>query len=245
MLQSDEYQTYTVKCVNRSKLSKEDEDALVNEAAILRELNHHAIICLYDFFKERKMYYLVLEQISGGELFDRIAAKSRYKEEEARDTCKIVLEAIKYCHEMKVAHRDLKPENLLLVSRTDDTTVKIANFGFAKKVEPPKKLTTLCGTPGYVAPEILEGLEYDTKADMWSVGVILYILLGGYPPFLYITEKLLFDKIKKGQYEFHPEYWRSASEDAKNLISSLLNVNPDTRLSASEALQHRWIRFGS
>ena len=241
MHKSDKNQTYAVKCVDRSKLSKEDEDALVDEVAILREFDHHAIICLYDFFKERKMYYLVLEQMSGGELFDRIVAKAYYNEEEARDTCKIVLEAVEYCHKNKVAHRDLKPENLLLVSQTDDKTVKIADFGFAKRVKSPKSLTTQCGTPGYVAPEILEGHKYDTKADMWSVGVILYILLGGYPPFVQTNQRLLFRKIKKGQYEFHPEYWGSVSEDAKNLISSLLNINPDTRLSASEALQNQWI----
>lgn len=135
----------------------------------------------------------------------------------------------------------MKPENLLLVSQTDDKKVKIADFGFAKRVRSPKSLTTQCGTPGYVAPEILEGQKYDTKADMWSVGVILYILLGGYPPFVQTNQRLLFRKIKKGQYEFHPEYWGSVSEDAKNLISSLLNINPDTRLSATEALKNRWI----
>merc|ERR1712238_160378 len=115
---------------------------------------------------------------------DRIVAKAYYNEKEARDTCMILIEAVGYMHKNNVAHRDLKPENLLLVSKSDDSEVKIADFGFAKKVYKESSLVTQCGTPGYVAPEILEGQKYDQRADMWSVGVILYILLGGYPPFI-------------------------------------------------------------
>jgi len=238
---NDPFQTYAVKCVERSKLSKEDEEALVDEVGILREFDHKAIICLYDFFKDSKMYYLVMEQMLGGELFDRIVAKSYYNEKEARDVCKILLEAICYCHKNNVAHRDLKPENLLLVSPTDDYKVKIADFGFAKRVRRPNSLITQCGTPGYVAPEILEGRRYDTKADMWSVGVILYILLGGYPPFIENNQRMLFRKIRKGQYEFHEEYWGSVSQGAKTLIASLLNIDPVARLSADKALRNKWI----
>merc|ERR1711966_159928 len=148
--------------------------------------------------------------------------KSYYNEKEARMTCKILLEAVNYCHSRKVAHRDLKPENLLLRSETDDSSIKIADFGFARVVKRPQSLTTQCGTPGYVAPEILEGTPYDTKADMWSVGVILYILLGGYPPFIENNQRELFRKIRRGDFEFHEEYWGAISADAKGLISSLL-----------------------
>jgi len=238
---NDPFKIYAVKCVERAKLSKEDEEALIDEVGILREFNHEHIICLYDFFQDTKMYYLVLEHMSGGELFDRIVAKAYYNEKEARDVCKILLEAVAYCHSNNVAHRDLKPENLLLVSQSDDNKVKIADFGFAKRVLKPNSLSTQCGTPGYVAPEILQALPYDTKADMWSVGVILYILLGGYPPFIENNQRLLFRKIKKGQYEFHEEYWGSVSKEAKNLISSLLCLDPNTRLSAKEALKNKWI----
>jgi len=129
-----------------------------------------------------------------------------------------------YLHERKIAHRDLKPENLLLRSVEDDAAIKIADFGFAKKVT-SKKLTTQCGTPGYVAPEILEGVPYDESADMWSVGVILYILLGGYPPFHEDNQKELFKKIRKGSFEFHTEYWSQISDDAKDLIRGLLTVS--------------------
>lgn len=238
---NDPFQTYAVKCVERAKLSREDEEALVDEVGILREFDHKAIICLYDFFEDDKMYFLVMEQMLGGELFDRIVAKSYYNEKEARDVCKILLEAVGYCHDNSVAHRDLKPENLLLVSQTDDYKVKIADFGFAKRVLRPNSLVTQCGTPGYVAPEILEGRRYDTKADMWSVGVILYILLGGYPPFIENNQRMLFRKIRKGQYEFHEEYWGSITQDAKTLIASLLNIDPVARLSANKALHNRWI----
>lgn len=234
--------TYAVKCVNRKKLSEEDEAALLDEVAILQEMKHVHIIRLYDFFVESSTYYLVMERMSGGELFDRIVAKAYYNEKEARDVCKILLEAVRFCHDNQVAHRDLKPENLLLLSEDDDSTVKIADFGFAKKVRSPQSLTTQCGTPGYVAPEILEGTAYDTMADMWSVGVILYILLGGYPPFIENNQRDLFRKIRRGEYEFHEEYWGTVSGEAKELISSLLTVDPGSRLDAGQALQNAWIR---
>lgn len=233
--------TYAVKCVNRRKLSEEDELALLDEVEILKEMKHIYIIRLYDFFVEPATYYLVMERMSGGELFDRIVAKAYYNEKEARDVCKIVLEAVGYLHNNNVAHRDLKPENLLLLSESDDSQVKIADFGFAKKVKAPQSLTTQCGTPGYVAPEILEGIPYDTRADMWSVGVILYILLGGYPPFIESNQRDLFRKIRRGEYEFHDEYWGSVSADAKDLIRSLLTVDPVKRLDADQALENQWI----
>lgn len=234
--------SYAVKCVNRKKLSEEDEAALLDEVSILKELRHVHIIRLYDFFNEPNTYYLVMERMRGGELFDRIVAKAYYNEKEARDTCKILLEAVGYCHDNYVAHRDLKPENLLLLSEHDDSAVKIADFGFAKKVSEPNSLTTQCGTPGYVAPEILEGIPYDQRADMWSVGVILYILLGGYPPFIENNQRDLFRKIRRGEYEFHEEYWGTVSHEAKDLISSLLQVDPAMRLTADQALDNPWIR---
>lgn len=150
--------TYAIKCVNRKKLSDEDEAALLDEVGILKNLKHPHIIRLYDFFVTPHTYYLVMERMSGGELFDRIVAKAYYNEKEARDVCKILIQAIGYCHLNRVAHRDLKPENLLLLSEDDDSAVKIADFGFAKIVKEPNSLKTQCGTPGYVAPEILDGI---------------------------------------------------------------------------------------
>jgi serine/threonine protein kinase len=238
-LQSKE--SFAIKIVTKAKLSKEDEVALKDEIQVLEELRHKHIIRLYDVFEEPQYYYLVTEKMMGGELFDRIVQKSYYNEKEARDVCLILFDAMKYCHDHHVAHRDLKPENLLLASESDDSNIKIADFGFAKKVKEPNSLTTQCGTPGYVAPEILEGKSYDTQADMWSLGVIVYILLGGYPPFIEQNQRELFRKIRKGQYEFHEEYWGQVSDDAKNLIRQLLTVNPTKRYDAKGAMKNSWI----
>merc|ERR1719491_2156580 len=234
-------ESFAIKIVTKAKLSKEDEVALKDEIDVLKDMEHKHIIRLYDVFEEPQHYFMVTEKMMGGELFDRIVQKSYYNEKEARDTCEIIFSAIHYCHQKKVAHRDLKPENLLLTSENDDSDIKIADFGFAKRVIQPKSLTTQCGTPGYVASEILEGKPYDTKADMWSIGVIVYILLGGYPPFIESNQRTLFRKIRKGQYEFHEEYWGKVSDDAKDLIRNLLTVDPDERYDSTKALENKWI----
>jgi len=235
-------ETYAIKIVTKAKLTEEDDLALQDEIQILSALRHPHIIRLYETFEDPKFYYLVTEEMHGGELFDRVVAKSYYNEKEARDVTKILLSAVGYCHSRDVAHRDLKPENLLLQSPDDDANLKIADFGFAKLCKGGQDcLTTQCGTPGYVAPEILEGDPYGVKADMWSIGVITYILLGGYPPFIEQDQKKLFRKIRKGEYEFHEEYWGTVSKEAKDLIVSMLTVNPHKRVSATQALENPWI----
>ena len=197
---------------------------------------------LHDFYTEDNYYYLVTEFMEGGELFDRIVEKSYYSEREARDLVKLLLEAIKYCHECNVVHRDLKPENLLLTSRSDDASIKLADFGFAKKIEfDGEGLSTACGTPGYVAPEILQGKTYGRSVDVWSIGVITYILLCGYPPFHDDNHNALFRKIKKGKYQFDSPYWDHISESAKDLITKMLVVDPEKRSTAAELLQHQWV----
>lgn len=239
-------ESYAIKVVTKAKLTSEDEAALKDEIQVLQELQHPNIIRLYSVYDEKQFYYLVTEKMMGGELFDRIVQKSYYNEKEARDVCKILFEALGYCHDHQVAHRDLKPENLLLLSGDNDSNIKIADFGFAKKCSKPNSLSTQCGTPGYVAPEILEGMPYDTQADMWSLGVIVYILLGGYPPFIEQNQRDLFRKIRNGQYKFHDEYWSQVSEDAKNLIRSLLTVKPADRKSAQQALSNdKWMNAGA
>jgi calcium/calmodulin-dependent protein kinase I len=195
-------ESYAIKIVTKAKLTEEDDKALQDEISILMDMRHPHIIRLYETFEDPKFYYLVTEEMYGGELFDRVVAKSYYNEKEARDVTKILLEALKYCHSQQVAHRDLKPENLLLQSADNDSDLKIADFGFAKRCTGGEAcLTTQCGTPGYVAPEILEGVPYGTSSDMWSIGVIVYILLGGYPPFIEQDQKKLFFRIRKGEYE--------------------------------------------
>jgi len=233
--------TYAVKIVTRTKLTKDDLVALYDEVYILKSLKHPNIVKLYDFFEDPQLFYLVMEKMTGGELFDRIVSRSYYSEKDARDLCKVLLEAMVHIHKRNIAHRDLKPENLLLVNNEDDSMVKIADFGFAKRCEGEAPLKTQCGTPGYVAPEILMGVPYGIKADMWSIGVILYILLGGYPPFIENNQRDLFRKIKAGEYEFHKDYWDNVSKEAKVLISSLLTVDPRKRCSAPTCLANKWI----
>lgn len=238
--------SFAIKVVTKSKLTDEDTAALQDEIAVLQELLHPNIIRLYDVFDEKLYYYLVTEIMLGGELFDRIVQKSYYNEKEARDTCVILFQALQFCHDHKVAHRDLKPENLLLQSTNNDSYLKIADFGFAKKCPQPNSLTTQCGTPGYVAPEILEGTPYDTQADMWSLGVIVYILLGGYPPFIEQNQRELFRKIRRAQYQFHDEYWGQVSNEAKNTIRSLLTVKPSERKTSAQILKEDpWMQLGS
>ena len=232
---------YAVKCVDKRKLSEEDGKALIDEIGILKGMSHRGIIKLHSDYDEKVYHYIVLENMDGGELFDRIVAKQYYNELDARACVRSILEALNYIHNGKVAHRDLKPENLLLRSKADDSDVKIADFGFAKKCPSPMCLATQCGTPGYVAPEILRGEKYDYSADMWSLGVIMYIILGGYPPFYEDNQALLFKKIKSGSYEFHPDFWGAISSDAKDLISRCLTVPVADRITCEEACRHPWM----
>lgn len=179
----------------------------MTEISILGSLSHDHIIKLYDTMDEGNEFYILTELVSGGELFDRIVSKTHYTELEARNVIKSLLETIAYIHEQNVVHRDLKPENLLLMSTTNDTDIKICDFGFAKRITDLTSDETACGTPGYVAPEILRGEKYGAEVDVWSLGVIFYILLAGYPPFYDEDQRKLFKKIKEGRYYFHDEYW--------------------------------------
>lgn len=233
---------FACKIVDKKNLSEQDEQALRSEVEILSNIHCPHVIKCVDFFEEETTFYVVLEYLAGGELFDRIVKKTVYNEAEARELVRTLLVAIKACHDKRVVHRDLKPENLLLKSKTDDRDVKVADFGFAVVAENDHCLSTQCGTPGYVAPEILQGTLYGRPVDMWSIGVITYILLGGYPPFYDDNQKMLFRKIKAGSYEFHPDYWKGVSSDAKDLIKNLLVVKPEKRFTADDALAHSWLR---
>jgi len=236
---------YAVKIIDKSNLSLKDEECIREEIKILRSLKSHPyVLNLYETYNEANYHYLITELMAGGELFDRIVLKETYSEKETRDVCKILFEAVRYCHSLNVCHRDLKPENLLLVSEDNDYLIKIADFGLAKRVQPHNRdhcLRTKCGTPEYAAPDVLCSKAYGLKCDMWSLGVIIFILLSGYPPFSEQAFSKLLLKIRTGNYTFDEEYWSNVSDDAKDLVSKLLVVDPCKRLSAEEALKHKWM----
>lgn len=234
-----------IKCVLRKDLPPTDDAAIYDEVAILASLSHPHIVPLIDFFEEKDCYFLVMELMSGGDLFDRIGKKKSYNEADARDLVVKMLKAMSYCHSHKIAHCDMKPKNLLLMSEENDSYIKLADFGFAARCHDPKSLTKQCGTPFFVSPEILMRQAYDQMSDMWSVGCIVFLLLSGNLPFMGRSQKELFRKIVAGKYEFDDDDWADVSDDAKDLVNRLLVLDPDNRLSATEALKHKWLKLSS
>lgn len=231
-----------IKCVLRKDLPPTDDAAIFDEVAIMSSLSHPHIVPLIDFFEEKDCYFLVMELMSGGDLFDRIGKKKAYSEADARDLAVKMLKAMSYCHAHKIAHCDMKPKNLLLMSEDNDSYIKLADFGFAARCHTPKSLTKQCGTPFFVSPEILMRQPYDQQSDMWSVGCIVFLLLSGNLPFMGRSQKELFRKIVSGKFEFDDDDWCDVSPDAKDLVKKLLVLDPDERLTSNEALKHKWMK---
>ncbi|CAG9328240.1 unnamed protein product [Blepharisma stoltei] len=231
---------FAIKSIDKSKLGQDEISNLQLEIDIISQVDHPNIVRTYEVFDEPRYLHFVMEIMSGGELFEKIVEKDHYSEKEAADTIRPVVEAIKYCHDMGIVHRDLKPENLLLSSADEGGILKITDFGLARFYD-DDLMTTACGTPGYVAPEIIEARGYGLEVDYWSLGVILYIMLCGFPPFFEDNNEKLFDMIKKGEYEFTSPYWDDISAMAKDLISHLLQVTPSQRFNAEEVLRHPWM----
>ncbi|XP_015365965.1 PREDICTED: calcium/calmodulin-dependent protein kinase type 1 isoform X2 [Diuraphis noxia] len=230
---------YAVKIIDKKAL-KGKEDSLDNEIKVLRRLTHPNIVQLLETFEDKSKVYLIMELVTGGELFDRIVQKGSYTEKDAAHLIRQVLGAVDYMHEQGVVHRDLKPENLLYYSTDDDSKIMISDFGLSK-IEDSGVMATACGTPGYVAPEVLAQKPYGKAVDVWSIGVISYILLCGYPPFYDENDANLFAQILKGEFEFDSPYWDDISDSAKNFIRQLMCVDADKRYTCREALAHPWI----
>merc|ERR1712224_317496 len=230
---------YAIKVIDKKAL-KGKEDSLENEIRVLRRLDHPNVVKLLEAYESKSSVYLVMELVTGGELFDRIVEKGSYTEKDAADLIKQVLSAVAYMHSSGVVHRDLKPENLLYHSPDEDSKIMISDFGLSK-MEESGIMATACGTPGYVAPEVLAQKPYGKEVDVWSIGVISYILLCGYPPFYDENDANLFAQILKGEFEFDSPYWDDISEEAKDFIRSLKCVEVDKRLSCEEAMEHAWI----
>jgi len=232
-------QMHAIKIIDKKAL-RGKEDSLENEIRVLKRLDHKNVVKLLEAYESRTCVYLVMELVTGGELFDRIVEKGSYSEKDAADLIKQVLSAVAYMHEEGVVHRDLKPENLLYYSPDADSKIMISDFGLSK-MEESGVMATACGTPGYVAPEVLAQKPYGKAVDVWSIGVISYILLCGYPPFYDENDANLFAQILKGEFEFDSPYWDDISEEAKDFIRSLMCVNVENRLTCHNALEHCWI----
>jgi len=234
-----------IKIIDRNDVGKDYEKNLRMEMDILRRVEHPNIIALQEMIESGNKLYFVMELVTGGELFDRIVEKGSYSEEDAKILVRKIVAAIDYLHKQNIAHRDLKPENLLVKSIEDDTEVKIADFGLSKIIDKDKMMQTACGTPGYVAPEVLNAEGYDKEVDMWSVGVITYILLCGFPPFYSESVPEVFEQIMKAEYDYPEEYWDEISAEAKDFIDHLLVVDVSKRLTAEQSLNHPWLRQSS
>jgi len=234
---------FAVKCIKKKMVEGDDIKLLRREIQIMKKLAHPNILKLYEVYEDDEQFYLVMELVKGKELFDKIVERGMYSEKDASNIIRQVVSAVEYLHDNGIAHRDLKPENLLSAGEGDDEIIKIADFGFSKSFgEEGEKLMTSCGSPGYVAPEILTAESYDKSVDLWSVGVIIYILLSGYPPFYADSAPALFKKIMDVKYDFDDSVWDDISEPAKDIIRNLLVKDPNKRFTAKQCLNHPWVK---
>jgi calcium-dependent protein kinase len=231
-----------VKTISKASISKDmrEHTMFFNEVDILIKTDHPNIVRLYEFYEDEKYYHLVTEFVSGGELFDFIIKSKILTEPIAAHFMKQLLSAVSYCHSHSIVHRDLKPENLLLERDSADSLLKIIDFGTSRIYDGESKMTQKYGTAYYIAPEVLRR-EYNEKCDVWSCGVILYILLSGKPPFYGKTDAEILERVSKGSYSMNSIEWTSISSSAKNLIRKMLQLNPDKRPSAHECLEDEWV----
>uniref|UniRef100_A0A8C9V9P5 calcium/calmodulin-dependent protein kinase n=1 Tax=Scleropages formosus TaxID=113540 RepID=A0A8C9V9P5_SCLFO len=231
-------QEYAAKIINTKKLSARGRFSCLNLFPLA--------VRLHDSISEEGHHYLIFDLVTGGELFEDIVAREYYSEADASHCIQQILEAVLHCHQMGVVHRDLKPENLLLASKSKGAAVKLADFGLAIEVEGDQQAWFgFAGTPGYLSPEVLRKDPYGKAVDLWACGVILYILLVGYPPFWDEDQHRLYQQIKAGAYDFPSPEWDTVTPEAKDLINKMLTINPAKRITASEALKHPWISHRS
>ncbi|XP_045551244.1 calcium/calmodulin-dependent protein kinase type II delta chain isoform X11 [Salmo salar] len=235
-------QEYAAKIINTKKLSARDHQKLEREARICRLLKHSNIVRLHDSISEEGFHYLLFDLVTGGELFEDIVAREYYSEADASHCITQILDSVHHIHQHDIVHRDLKPENLLLASKCKNAAVKLADFGLAIEVQGDQQAWFgFAGTPGYLSPEVLRKEAYGKPVDIWACGVILYILLVGYPPFWDEDQHKLYQQIKAGAYDFPSPEWDTVTPEAKNLINQMLTINPAKRITAQEALKHPWV----
>ncbi|KAI0752543.1 Pkinase-domain-containing protein [Daedaleopsis nitida] len=236
---------YACKVINK-KLMEGREYMVRNEIAVLKKVSkgYRNIVTLHDYFETAHNLYLCFDLCTGGELFDRICAKGNYYEADAAALVRTIMGAVKYIHECGIVHRDLKPENLLFRTKDEDADIMIADFGLSRVMDDEKfhLLTEICGTPGYMAPEIFKKTGHGKPVDVWAMGVITYFLLCGYTPFDRDTQQQEMEAIIAGDYKFEPlEYWDGVSDTARNFVRDCLTIDPTSRPTAAQALQHPWL----
>ena len=230
-------------CKHLSKLSIKNLDKFRREIEYMKKMDHPNIIKLFEVYESERSLYVVMEECKGGEIFDRIIEhinkKQMYSEKDAAIIFKQVMSCIQYCHNNKICHRDLKPENILYLKEgsEEDNRIKIIDFGLSQDID---KLKTKVGTAYYVSPEILQG-NYTELCDIWSAGVILYILLSGDPPFNGASDSVIYNKISTGKFSFPEKKWKNISNDAKDLICHML-VPENERYTATQVLEHKWFQ---
>ncbi|GAA5858200.1 hypothetical protein JCM8547_005688 [Rhodosporidiobolus lusitaniae] len=236
---------YACKVINK-RLMAGREHMIRNEISVLKSISqgHKNIVTLWDYFETQNNLYLVTDLCQGGELFDRICAKSYFLEEDAAKLVGTVMGAVEYLHSHGIVHRDIKPENLLYRSKDEESDLLLADFGLSKVMDDQQfsALTTTCGTPGYMAPEIFKKLGHGKPVDIWAMGVVTYFLLCGYTPFDRDSQVDEIQAICAADYAFEPEeYWTGVSETARDFINRCLVIDQTKRMTAAEALQHPWL----
>ena len=229
---------------NSLAITQEEEQSLIKEISMLKELDHPNILKVFEFYNTRNNLFIVSEYLTGGELFKKIIEEKHFSEKVAAHVMRQLFSAVQFCHVNNIIHRDLKPENIIIESyepnRLEFFTIRVIDFGTSEY----KKKTMLkekTGSSYYIAPEVLNN-NYNEKCDVWSCGVILYILLCGYSPFNGRTEESILKKVKIGKFSMSDSIWQEVSNEAKDLIQKLLNKNIEKRLSAAEALNHEWFK---
>ncbi|KAF9269509.1 Pkinase-domain-containing protein [Marasmius fiardii PR-910] len=236
---------FACKVINK-KLMEGREYMVRNEIAVLKRISsgNRNIVTLHDYFETAHNLYLCFDLCTGGELFDRICAKGNYYEADAAGLVRTIMKAVKHIHSAGIVHRDLKPENLLFRTPAEDADIMIADFGLSRVMEEEKlnMLTEICGTPGYMAPEIFKKTGHGKPVDVWAMGVITYFLLAGYTPFDRDSQQAEMEAIIAGDYKFEPrEYWENVSETARDFVRECLTIDPASRPTAEEALNHKWL----
>ncbi|KAL7594060.1 calcium-dependent protein kinase [Lactuca sativa] len=237
--------TYACKSILKRKLaSKNDKEDIKREIQIMQHLSGQPnIVEFKGTYEDRQSVHLVMELCAGGELFDRIIAQGHYTEKAAATICRQIVNVVHVCHFMGVMHRDLKPENFLLSSKDENSMLKATDFGLSVFIEEGKVHRDIVGSAYYVAPEVLRR-SYGKEIDIWSAGVMLYILLSGVPPFWAETEKGIFDAILEGVIDFESQPWPSISRSAKDLVRKMLTQDPRKRITSAQVLEHPWLREG-